>query len=152
MGPELRVKGVKTLDTKPKTLLTSKKGTLNDTGIMIGIIIIFVLVGATLPFINEAFSSEFINNNNYSLDVNIIGGIAGENATACVPTFLLGSYQIWCKEVPRNEATTTIEVLLSVGKMFFWTFGALPLWLDLIFIIFRVTLAIVFARIIRGVG
>jgi hypothetical protein len=49
-----------------------------------------------------------------------------------------------------DEEVSGLDVLSSVGLMFFWTFGALPMFLDLFFVIMRVMLVIVIYRQIRS--
>jgi hypothetical protein len=41
---------------------------------------------------------------------------------------------------------TIWQVFISIGKMFFWTFGTLPLWLDSVFLMVRIILIVTIAR------
>lgn len=117
---------------------------VNDVSIIVGIISAFVLIGIALPFVNEAF------------------GVSPEE-TACfkIDTFEeeLGNATVqvvdkspWWEDLtdalnPLPKGSTSIfDVFWSVVKMFFWTCGALPAWLDAIFLIFRITLILIVAR------
>lgn len=95
---------------------------VNDISIAWGIITVFILLGVLLPFVNEAYdtSSGIINTENLETAV-------GEN-------------------VENASAITAFTILFSVLKMFFWTFGDLYFWLDAIFVIFRIMLALIIAR------
>jgi hypothetical protein len=42
------------------------------------------------------------------------------------------------------------EIFMSVLSMPFWSFGILPLWLDSVFIVFRVIFGIMIYQYIRG--
>ena len=103
------------------SLLKSKRA-VNDISIATGIILVFVLLGVLLPFVNEAFGVDGTNLNTQSIETNV--GI----------------------EVENISGINAFTVLLSVLKMFFWTFGDLPFWLDGVFTVFRIMLALIIAR------
>ena len=108
------------------TVLKSKKG-VNDVSIMWGIVIIFVLIGAIIPFVNDAFNTDENEFNNAQFDQNI------DDET----------------DFTSISATT---ILSSIASMFFFTFGNLPFWLDAIFIVVRVMLGVLIYRQIRSGG
>ena len=54
--------------------------------------------------------------------------------------------------IDGSEDVSATTVFLNVVKMFFWTFGTLPAWLDLILEVFRVQLYILVAKFVRGIG
>ena len=103
-----------------------------DVGIIAGIVIIFMMIGTALPYINDSLSDAYPTNstsNNYN--------------------------SIYEAENPSNlnVATGTISmfsIVVSVFSMFFWTFGALPMWLDLFFVFLRLMLALLVYRLIRS--
>ena len=101
---------------------------MSDLRILLLIISIFFLVGVTLPFINDSFGEA--------------GATSGQEINQ---TDLISS--ITEKEDENVKGT---DVLKSVGLMFFWTFGALPVYLDLFFSILRILLVIVIYRQIRS--
>lgn len=46
-----------------------------------------------------------------------------------------------------------VEIFFSLVKMFFWTFGSLPTWVDaLIFVPLRIWFIVLFVDKIRGIG
>ena len=102
-------------------LLKSKKG-VNDISIATGIILVFVLLGLLLPFVNESFGETGTNLDPESVETNV------------------------GQDIENVSAISAFKVLLSVLKMFFWTFGDLPFWLDGVFIVFRLQLAFIIAR------
>lgn len=102
----------------------------SDTYIMTGIISSFIILGVVLPFINAEFGSTDVDLNVDGLTTN-----TGQSST----------------EGGLTQATTTgISVLLSVLLMFFWTFGAVPFWLEAILLIMRIVLVITIFRTARG--
>lgn len=70
---------------------------------------IFVVVGIVTPFVTNEFTDT-------TTDVDIEG---------------------FRDELGQNDPGS-IAVILSMVSMFFWTFGALPLFLDMFFLILRV--------------
>ena len=96
---------------------------MSDTNLIMGIVLVFVLLGTALPFVNDAFNVTSVE---FSA-----GGIEDDISGADV---------------------SATDVFFSIFAMFFWTFGSLPFWLDAIFIVFRIMLAWLIVRVIRGVG
>jgi hypothetical protein len=94
---------------------------MNDISIIIGIVSLFVIIGAVVPFIESEYSYD--------------AGIDNPDDIGSIDS-----------DVDSPSSVTIIDVFFSVLKMFFWSFGSLPLWLDLILTIFRVTLALAIAR------
>ncbi len=95
-------------------MLNSKKG-FAGSGIVLIILFIFVGIGVIIPFINKEFNIE-----DSAFDT---GNVADE---------LIG------EEFSDVSGVSAGEILKSVGKMFFWTFGDLPFWMDAIFIVLRI--------------
>lgn len=85
---------------------------------------IFILAGIMLPFINDAFDTNSVVINTQGLETTV-----GESS-------------------PSD--TSLVGVVTSVFLMFFWTFGALPFWLDAVFLIFRVMFAVALFGKLRG--
>jgi hypothetical protein len=102
---------------------------MSDTAIFSGIIIIFIITGAVLPFIQKDFSTPFTENN-YS----VTGTLPADDTNPVTSTF------------------SWFGVFFSIAKMFVWSFGALPIWLELIFEIMRIILYLIGFRMIRGIS
>ena len=103
----------------------------SDTGILFGIIIFFVLLGAVLPFINE-----FNPQGSPFSETNLTTGFNGEDLAPA----------------DYNVITAVVKISGSIISMFFWTFGAIPFYIDLIiFIPIRFLLWYLVVRLIRGV-
>jgi hypothetical protein len=96
---------------------------VNDISIITGIIAVFVILGTILPYINAEYGVP-----DSFPDVDTVEGAVGDS------TGSLGS------------VVSGWTIFGSVISMFFWTFGALPFWLDMIFVVFRITLALTIAR------
>lgn len=97
-------------------------GALNDITIIGGIIVMFIALGVALPYIQRDFGTLETPNDAEAL----VSGASVEEIDSTVGA---------------------IDVLASVSSMFFWTFGALPIWLDAaIFIPLRLILILVIAR------
>ncbi|NIV12566.1 MAG: hypothetical protein GWN62_15185 [Aliifodinibius sp.] len=88
---------------------------------MTTILFVFVLLGVTLPFINQEFGENPNNINTEGID-----------------------------EIIADDGVNALDVVLSVFTIFFWTFGALPFWLDGILLVPRIMLAVISFQLIRG--
>lgn len=102
-------------------MFSNKKG-FNDATIMTVLLFIFIGVGLILPFItNEFQGTETVQVG------NIPEGIIDE-------------------DIQDVSGVGAGDILKSIGKMFFWTFGELPFWLDGIFLVLRVLLLFILVR------
>ena len=102
---------------------------MGDTAILFTIITIFVFLGAILPFINTAFGQDETNLNTAGVEFATGQGFDDENSIS------IGS------------------IAVSIFIMFFWTFGAIPVLLDLLlFVPMRIVFVILLFKLIRGVG
>lgn len=112
---------------------------VNDISIITGIIASFILIGILLPFLNEGFSTSVTTNNVGDFENQIGDTIkdvrSNESVTGILGTFSAGA-----------QGVGFLKVFFSVVSMFFWTFGALPFWLDGIFLILRLMLVMIIAR------
>lgn len=93
---------------------------MNDVLIIGTIVSIFLLIGAALPFMESAYSVDQAAD----YDSGVVSDNIGQAASDVSP----------------------FDVLSSVFLMFFWTFGALPLFLELVFTVFRIILVVTIAR------
>ena len=91
------------------------------------IIIIFVIIGGILPFVREEFEGDSTDTG-----INIEDELGGS--------------------IDSESSISAFTVLGSILSMFFWTFGALPFWLDTIFLAVRIILVLLIAMIVRGVS
>lgn len=96
-------------------MFSNQKG-FNDVSIITIILFIFVGTALILPFVNSEFNTSFDNEN-----------VADE---------------LMAEEFQDASAVGAGDILKSIGKIFFWTFGDLPFWLDAIFVILRIILLI----------
>jgi len=100
---------------------------MGDTSILITIVIIFVFLGALLPFVHAAFGQP-------ETDLNV-GNIPFQSGD----------------EFTEDDITVT-GVIGSIFLMFFWTFGAIPALLDLlVFVPLRIGFVYLLFRAIRGI-
>jgi len=102
---------------------------MNETHIFVGIISVFIVLGIFLPFIGTAFNDD-----------SLVSNPDGLNLGDDIPEEGLG------------ESLSMGTILFSVLKMFFWTFGNLPVWLDSIFLIPRIILAVLIVRWLPVIG
>lgn len=102
--------------------------TQTDTGIMLGILFAFFLLGFSLPFIHDAFGEAQTNVN--------AGGILFQSGQG----------------FSQNE-TSILEVIVSIFTIFFFTFGAVPIAIDIVILFpIRIILVWLLFRQIRGIG
>ncbi len=97
-------------------------------GTAIGIMSVFVMIGVMLPFIQADFDSPEILNQTDDFEDEISQG-SGE-----------------------LNAVSALGIVKSVLKMFWWTYGDLPFWLDIIFVIFRIALVLILIQYLPFVG
>lgn len=102
-------------------LFKSKKG-YNDVTIIAGILCIFVVTGIFLPYINEGFDQDVTTYN--------IEGIQDD----------IG------QEAESVSKVGTFDIVISVVNMFYYSWGAMPFWLEAIFFILRIVLILTIAR------
>lgn len=102
----------------------SKNAQINDISIIAGIVSVFVILGAMMPFVHQDFNS---------------GQTTGSVSNDALQD---NSYQL----AQTTSSLSMWTVIKSVLLMFFWTFGQLPFWIDNIFVIFRVMLILIVAR------
>lgn len=98
---------------------------MSDTHIAIGIFSVFLALAVIIPFVNEGFNQTGTNINTGSLESTI-----GQ----------------------EDKGVGALDIFASIFKMFFWSFGTFHWVIELILSIFRLTLAWLIIRIIRGVG
>lgn len=97
---------------------------VNDISIISGIVIIFIALGSLLPFINSAFSNQVTITDTSGFQQNLANNV--ENS---------------------GNPTSAFSIIKSVFLMFFFTFGALPFWIDaFLFIPMRIALVLIIAR------
>jgi hypothetical protein len=90
-----------------------------------GIVTVFVLLGFTLPFVNEAF-----------------GEVGGAPALSNFEDSL-------GQKLESTNTVTVTKVIFSLLTIWFWTFGALPLWFELCILLpLRIILAYIFVDLI----
>ena len=98
---------------------------VNDITILYGIITFLLILGFVTPFINDTFGTSHPGYNKDFLESTV-----GEEDFKVVTKT---SLQIW-------------RILVSMGTMFFWTFGGLPAWMDILMFVPRLTLVLIIAR------
>ena len=99
--------------------------TNTDTPLVIALFSFFLILGAILPFINQGFGQSV----SISHDTNVL---------------------------PSSEqgvgALSFFDVLISMFAVFFWTFGLIPFWIDLIIMLPLRALGVYLAvRFFRGI-
>ncbi len=109
-------------NVKMSKLFRSRKG---FEGIGLFIIILFIFIGTAfiLPFVNSEFGTS---SPDYDTD-NVQDEFISEDLTDV-------------------SSVSAGDLLKSIGKIFFWTFGDLPLWLDLIFVVLRITFLVLIIK------
>ncbi len=117
---------------KKKLKLFRNKRGVNDISIASGIITVFILLGVFLPFINSSLSVQSPSVNTTSIQTNVGQDVANID----------GSF----------TTVSGLKIIVSVLKMFFWTFGDLPFWLDAIFVILRIILVLILIKYIPFIG
>lgn len=87
------------------------------------IIALFIVVGTVIPFVQEAVSIPQV-----------------EQGAELVDNLGQGS---------SEESISAKDILLSILSMFFWTFGSVPWWLDMLLIVPRILLAVTIYRLVN---
>ena len=102
------------------TIFKFKKAQQTDLFFAIMIVAILLVAGTLVPFVNSEFATTGAN-----------------FSTSQVETQLLD------EDIEDISSVKPLDVLKSIGKMFFWTFGDVPLALDLILLVLRIALLII---------
>ena len=101
---------------------------MSDTVILSTIVIFFVVLGVRLPFIHAAFDQTITN-----LDTEGIEFASGQGFS--------------------ESNVTILGIITSIFTMFFWTFGNIPVVIDLLlFVPLRIIFMILLFKLVRGVG
>ena len=101
---------------------------MSDMDILATIVIFFITLGTVMPFIHASFDETETNVNTKGVEFAAGQDLAASNVS------ILG-------------------VVLSIFTMFFWTFGNIPVILDLIlFVPLRIIFIVLLYKLIRGVG
>jgi hypothetical protein len=128
-------------------------GGVNDITIIGGIIMFFIAVGTLLPFIQMEFTTSTSNpGNGFHNGSNIINqsniDVLGRNAT--YHSSGIGWWESIGLGFVSNalyDSTSFVSVLFSIVSMFFWTFGNIPFWIDMIvFMPMRIMLLFIIIR------
>ncbi len=105
-----------------KQLFKSKKA-FNDVSIIAIILFIFIGTGIILTFVNDEFNLDGTNFNTDGVANQLV-----DSGLTDVSSIGVGG------------------IIKSIGKVFFWTFGDLPFWLDAIFLVLRIILLVILIR------
>lgn len=95
----------------------------NDMLIIGSILFIFVFLGITLPFVETGFEEPRGTNYNPDELTNELG-----------------------QEATQSSSVTVMEVISSMFKVFFWSFGTFPFFLEGFFLVLRIILVVTIAR------
>ncbi len=100
---------------------------MSTTIALITLTSIFIIIGVFIPFLQE--------------DLNASSNTAG-----------IDSFNDDLNEASNRESVISgFGILLSILKMFSWSFGVFPFWLDLILLVPRTAIVILFILVIRGI-
>ncbi|KKN50125.1 hypothetical protein LCGC14_0636230 [marine sediment metagenome] len=101
---------------------------MSDTDILLTIIIFFVALGVLLPFIHAAFDEQVTDLNTQGVEFASGQGFS-------------------------EDSVSILGIVTSILTMFFWTFGNIPVIIDLLlFVPIRIIFMILLFKLIRGVG
>ena len=101
---------------------------MSDMDILATIVIFFITLGTVMPFIHASFNEAGTDLNSEGVEFE-----AGQ-------------------DLPFSNVSI-LGVILSIFTMFFWTFGNIPLLLDLLlFVPLRIIFVVLLYKLIRGVG
>ena len=98
---------------------------VNDTTILISILIILISVGLMVPFLNETFNAGMS-----TPSVDDLGNDLGEEV----------------------DSVSASSVLTSLARMFIWSWDIFPFWLNGFFWVLRITFYFILFRTIRSGG
>ena len=106
----------------------------NDSSILAGLIIFFIAMGVLMPFIHDAFSNTVTITNIELLETESFnaGEQANNSQADCYWLFLPGRPTLICPEAVADETVNAINIITSILKMFIWTFGQVPFFIDLL--------------------
>jgi len=94
----------------------------NDVAIVGGIALFFIVLGIILPLVRSDLGLEDSTSTNPS---GLQSGVSGAGSTSTLSAW---------------------EIIKSVGSMFVWSFGSLPVWIDAVLVVPRLMLAFIIVR------
>lgn len=98
---------------------------------IIFIVILFVALGFVLPFVNNAFGESYTGTSSDVIKDKMSGSTVD----------------------PTDASIGFGDIFLSMVTIFFWTFGGVPTWLDImLFIPLRIMLLILLYNKARGIS
>lgn len=103
-------------------LFKHKKG-INDVSIFMGITCIFFVIGALMPFVDQLGAEAQIHYDTEGLPTDISE-----------------------EELVDSTDVTIGNIIGSVTKMFVWSWGDFPFWLEIPFIVMRIVLLFILVR------
>lgn len=97
----------------------------SNNSLLITFLSVFLALGFVMPFITSEFGSE--------------------TSTADAEGFM--------EDVGQQDYTdvSAFEIILSMASIFFWSFGAVPVWVNLILMIPRVIFYVILYDKVRGI-
>ncbi len=101
---------------------------MSDTNLLLTIIIFFVALGVLLPFIHAAFDQQVTDLNTQGVEFESGQGFS-------------------------EDSVSILGIVTSIFTMFFWTFGNIPVVIDLVlFVPIRIIFIVLLFKLVRGVG
>ena len=135
---------------------------VNDTSIIYGIIVFFIMLGVIIPLVNEAFDSEEVSTIDVQTLIQTGGSVTLDNAThtcVSVPAGIWGifgftidqCYELEEGQIVENRDVSWLSYIFSIASIFFWTFGAVFWVIDLFILLpMRLLLAWLIYRALRS--
>lgn len=103
--------------------LFKAKKAFSDVTIVATILFIFLGTALVLPFVNSEFGTSSPEYDISNVESELIS-----------------------EKLSDVSYVGAGDIFKSIGKIFFWTFGDLPIWLDSIFVVLRVILLYILVR------
>lgn len=101
---------------------------MSDTVVLTTIVILFVVLGAVLPFVHAGFDQTETNLNTEGIEF-----ASGQGFT--------------------TNQIGILDIVVSIFTMFFWTFGSIPIIIDVVFFVpLRIMFVVLLYKLVRGVG
>lgn len=137
-------------------IFNNKKAQVNDTIILLILAAVFIVTALALPLLQRGLGSVTINDNNVDSVIDNLNPASLDNVTISCGFFLCQSSDDLTPQqmdalYGSNRVLGAARIIGSIFLMFFWSFS-LPIWVEVIFVVFRLIFWFIIFRAITGKG
>lgn len=137
-------------------IFKNKRSQVNDTVILLILAAVFIVTALVIPKLQIGFGSSIIDDNNVDSVIENLNPASLDNVTISCGFFICQSSDDLTPAqmdalYGNNHILGASRIIGSIFLMFFWSFS-LPIWVETVFVVFRLIFWFIIFRSIRGNG